>query len=328
MPWFDLPLEELREYKPVLDEPADFDAFWKQTLDEFAPGVPDVSFVPVDDDLYQQVEVQKIIFAGYANDPIHGWLLLPNGAGQALPCIVSYVGYGGGMGQAIEHTAPVAAGFAHMVMDTRGQGGTWGGGQTQDPHGSPSHHPGFMTKGIESRESYYYRRVYVDAVCAVRAIAQHPKIDVHRIAVNGGSQGGGLSIAAAALSGDTVRACCADVPFLCHFAKAITMTDRLPYAEIANYLKVYRGASEPVRRTLSYFDGVSLAARIQAPALFSAGLMDMVCPPSTVFAAYNRVPGEKDIAVYDFNEHEGGGAEQMLRRLRFFRRHLIEGEHT
>lgn len=327
MPWFDLPLDELRHYAPEINEPDDFDAFWQATLNEFAAEQPDVSFQPVNEACYAHVDVFDVTFAGYGGDTIRGWFLTPAGNAEQLPCIVSYVGYGGGRGEPIDHFVTPVAGFAHFVMDTRGQGASWSAGATADPAGTGSHQPGFMTKGIEARETYYYRRLYVDAVCAVRAAVQHPRVDTHRIAVNGASQGGGLAIAAAALSGDVVKACCADVPFLCHFQRAITLTEKLPYAEIARYLKVHRDRVAQVRKTLSYFDGVSMAAWIKAPSLFSAGLMDMTCPPSTIFAAYNRVTSEKEIAVYDFNEHEGGGSEHTLRRLKFLRRQLM-GERT
>lgn len=322
MAWFDMPLEQLREYNPEIIEPNDFDDFWQATLSEFTAEVPEVSFDRLDDELYQTIDVYFVTFSGYAGDPIQGWLILPKG-GENLPCVVSYIGYGGGMGEPLDHVGPSVAGFAYFVMDTRGQGAGWAPGRTPDPVGSHSAHPGFMTRGIEQRETYYFRRVYTDAVCAVRAVAQHPRIDVQNIAVSGGSQGGGLAIAAASLSGDAVKACCTDVPFMCHFSRAITMTDSMPYAEIANYLKIHRKSKERVLKTLSYFDCVSLAARIKAPTLFSVALMDQVCPPSTIFAAFNGMSAEKEIAVYEFNQHEGGGSLHVNRRLKFCREHLI-----
>ncbi|MBP7818378.1 MAG: acetylxylan esterase, partial [Phenylobacterium sp.] len=74
-----------------------------------------------------------------------------------------------------------------------------------------------------------------------------------------------------------------------------------------------------VLRTLSYFDGVNFAARARARALFSVGLMDTICPPSTVYAAYNHWAGDKDIRVWRFNNHEGGGDFQTVEKIRFLR---------
>jgi cephalosporin-C deacetylase len=67
--------------------------------------------------------------------------------------------------------------------------------------------------------------------------------------------------------------------------------------------------------TLSYFDGVNFAKRASAPALFSVALMDQVCPPSTVYAAYHAYRGVKDIVVYPFNDHEGGLSHQRLAQI-------------
>ncbi|MGW0654440.1 acetylxylan esterase, partial [Streptomyces umbrinus] len=107
-----------------------------------------------------------------------------------------------------------------------------------------------------------------------------------------------------------------DVPFLCDYPRATTLTDRDPYREIGNYLKTHRGRTEQVLRTLSYFDGVHFAARGRAPALFSAALEDQTCPPSTVFAAFNAWGhDDKAIEVYDFNDHEGGGPFQEAVKL-------------
>jgi cephalosporin-C deacetylase len=68
-------------------------------------------------------------------------------------------------------------------------------------------------------------------------------------------------------------------------------------------------------RTLSYFDGMSFAPRANCPALFSVALMDQICPPSTVYAAYNRYAGKKDIKIYEFNGHEGGQALHELEKM-------------
>ncbi|WP_203994530.1 acetylxylan esterase, partial [Sphaerisporangium rufum] len=201
MALFDLPLAELREYRPERDEPADFDAFWKQTLDEAATVDLAAEFTPYDAPL-SGVRVYDTTFAGWGGDPIKAWLLLPAGAGGPLPCVVHYLGYSCGRGLPIDHLAWPSAGFATLVVDTRGQGAAHIGlpGATGDPHGgSVPHAPGMMTRGILDPEQYYYRRVFTDAVRAVEVAAGHPEVDAERIAVAGASQGGGIAQAAAAL---------------------------------------------------------------------------------------------------------------------------------
>ena len=108
-----------------------------------------------------------------------------------------------------------------------------------------------------------------------------------------------------------------DVPYLCDFYRSVGVASRDPYLEISRYLSVHRGQQEQVFRTLSYFDGVHFAARARAPALFSVGLMDTICPPSSVYAAFNAYTGPKAIECYTFNDHEGGGPAQEAAQLRW-----------
>jgi cephalosporin-C deacetylase len=201
-------------------------------------------------------------------------------------------------------------------MDTRGQGSGWSVGETPDPDAGLPAEAGFLTRGIGSAESYYYRRVFVDAVRAVDAARSHPGVDATRVAVAGGSQGGAITIAAAAMC-DGLVAAMPDVPFLCNFRRAVSLTDANPYGELVRYLHTHRDRVEQVFGVLSYFDGVSLAARASASSLFSVALRDPICPPSTVFAAYNAYAGPKRIEVYDFNEHEGGGPFHQRTQLGF-----------
>lgn len=309
MPFFDLSREELAGYRPEVREPADFDEFWARTLRAHS-STGEVVLAPYESGL-SLVDTWDVTFPGYGGDPIKAWLTLPAGADGPLPGVVQFVGYGGGRGLPHEHLAWASAGYAHLVMDTRGQGSIWGtGGDTPDPAGTGPSVPGFMTRGIDSPESYYYRRVFVDAVRAVETLRGIAQVDESRVAVTGGSQGGGIAIAVAGLV-DGLVGVMPDVPFLCHFGRAVGLTDKDPYQEIVRYLAVHRGAEERVLTTLSYFDGVNFAARATAPALFSVAHHDMTCPPSTVFAARNRwADGLPEIVEYRFNQHEGGAGYQ------------------
>jgi len=313
--FFDLPLEELQTYKPPREEPGDFDAFWQSTLAEARAHPLDAQFKAVDSGL-QAVDVFDVTYAGYGGQPIKGWFILPAHRSGPLPCIVEYIGYGGGRGLPIDWLLWDSAGYAALVMDTRGQGSYWRTGDTPDiSEGADPHHPGFMTLGIQSPETYYYRRVFTDAVRAVEAARSHPAVDPAKIAVTGGSQGGGITLAVSGLVPDIALAM-PDVPFLCHYRRAVSITDSDPYHEITRYLKNHRDKIDAAFNTLSYFDGLNFAARSKAQALFSVGLMDDTCPPSTVYAAYNHYAGPKDIRVWTFNRHEGGESFQEFEKLK------------
>ena len=316
MPLYDLPLSELRAYAPDLAAPADLDQFWSATLAEARNYDLAATFAPVDSGL-TVIETFDTSFAGFGGAPIRGWLHLPTGRQRPLAAVVEFVGYGGGRGLAHEGILWAAAGYAHFVMDTRGQGSTWAVGTTPDPgaSGDPAH-PGFMTQGILDPSSYYYRRLITDAVRAVEAARSHPAVDARRVAVTGGSQGGGLTLATASLVDGLVGAM-PDVPFLCDFPRAISLMDADPYAEIGRYLKVHRDHVEQALATLAYFDMAIIGGRATAPALFSVGLMDETCPPSTVYAAFNRYGGPKEIVEYPFNDHEGGEGFHDVVKLRW-----------
>ena len=316
MPRFDLSPADLLTYAPDVREPGDFDAFWAATITESRRWDAAPQLVRVDTP-YTLVDVFDVTFAGFGGDPVKGWLTLPAGADGPLPAVVEFQGYGGGRGLPGERLGWAASGCAHLLMDTRGQGSMWGsGGDTPDPHGTgPS--SGFMTRGIEDPETYYYRRVFTDAVRAVDAVRSLAQVDADRVAVCGASQGGGIAIAAAGLS-ESVVAVMPDVPFLCHFERAVGLTGDDPYQEVVRYLAVHRGRDERVFETLSYFDGVNMAKRADAAALYSVALMDTVCPPSTVYAAFNRhATAAKQIEVYTHNGHEGGQAFQFAKQARF-----------
>jgi cephalosporin-C deacetylase len=320
---FDLPLDQLKCYMPDRTEPVGFDSFWDNTLAKTRSHPLNPLFIPVETGL-KLVEVFDVTFNGYNGQPIKGWFIIPKGIQTPIPCVVEYIGYGGGRGLPHEWLHWANAGYAHLVMDTRGQGSTWRTGDTPDPEmdGGNPQIPGFMTRGILKPETYYYRRVFVDAVRAVETARSHRLVDPQRIAVTGGSQGGGIALAAAGLIPD-ISIAMPDVPFLCHFQRAVEIVDSDPYNEIVRYCKTHREKIDVVFNTLSYFDGMNFAVRSKATALFSVGLMDTICPPSTVFAAFNHYAGPKEIRIWKFNNHEGGEAFQSYEKIKFMNEKLV-----
>jgi cephalosporin-C deacetylase len=176
-----------------------------------------------------------------------------------------------------------------------------------------------MTRGILKPDTFYYRRVFTDAIRAVEAARTHPAVDSDRIAVAGISQGGGIALAVSSLVPD-LSAALIDVPFLCSYRRATEIVDSSPYNEISRYLLRQRDKVEIAFQTLDYFDGVNFAAHANTPALFSVGLMDETCPPSTVFAAFNHYSGEKEIRIWPYNHHEGGENFQTMEKVKFLGR--------
>ncbi|QKS22097.1 acetylxylan esterase [Curtobacterium sp. Csp1] len=295
-----MPLDQLRAYRPEVRRPADLDAFWADTI--AAARTAGAGTAPA-------LDVQDLTFPGFGGDPVRAWVSRPAGtADQDLPVVVEFLGYGGGRGLPGERVSWALAGFVHVVMDTRGQGSGWGsGGDTPDPHGSVPHVGGWMASGVDAPANHYYRRVFTDAVRLVEAVRTLPGVDVDRIALTGGSQGGGIK----------------DVAFLCDWEHGTAVAVGGPYLELATHLSVHRDDVDRVWDTVAYFDGVHFAERISAPALFSVALMDDVVPPRTTFAAYNALgSADHEIAVYPYNGHEGGGFRHWERQVAFLRERL------
>jgi cephalosporin-C deacetylase len=119
MAFVDMTLKDLRDYLPARTEPADFDAFWTATLAAAREFDLDARFVPVETRL-STVAVEDVTFNGFGGQPIKGWLVRPRDAGEPLPAVVSYVGYGGGRGLPHDHLLWASAGYAQLVTDTRG----------------------------------------------------------------------------------------------------------------------------------------------------------------------------------------------------------------
>lgn len=319
MPIIDWPLQRLKEYKPEPPKPADLDRFWEATLTEARRAALNPAVEPLDYPV-DGLDARRVHFDGWRGARICAWFIGKRGA-KARPTIVFYHGYSGNKGQISDYLGWALQGYTVMAVDVRGQSG-----DSNDPGEYPSGHvKGWMTQGITAPETYYYRGAYVDCVRALDFARSQPEVDPRRIAVTGGSQGGGLSLAVAALDGKVALAM-PDIPYLCHFRRAIEVTDAEPYNELATYINRYPDREDSVYNTLAYVDNLNLVDRITCPVLMSVGLRDNVTPPSTIFAAYNNLPvDDKELRIYPYGGHEGYPTHQ-IHKLAWARRILRPGD--
>jgi len=319
MPIFDMPLEELRKYRPSQTKRPDFDRFWDETLALAADLPLNVRLEPVE---YPAVGVRvfKMWYEGWDHARICGWYLLPE-QDPPFPALVQYHGYSGNKGEIYALLPWILQGYAVLALDVRGQSG-----ESTDPTVYSSGHVlGWMTQGILDEHEYYYRGVFVDCIRALDALATRPEIDMSRVGVMGISQGGGLTLAVAALDHRPILAM-PEVPYLCHYRRAVLMAEKNPYLEFADYLRRYPDREERVFRTLTYFDNLNLADRIRCPVLITVGLQDTICPPSTIFAVYNHLECEKEIKIYPYHDHDGGRNVHWEHKFRWARRYLLDGD--
>src|SRR6476659_3810358 len=151
LPLFDLPLAELRTHRTAAEEPEDLDGFWTRALDSSRSRAPEPRVDRYEAATYGALDAYDLTFGGADGDPVRAWYLRPAGAADtALPCRVTFVGYGGGRDLPAAHALYPACGYATLVMDTRAQGGRWSAGHTPDPGAGESgpEHPGVLTRGL------------------------------------------------------------------------------------------------------------------------------------------------------------------------------------
>ncbi len=297
---YDMPLEQLRQYRPNLDAEPDLRAFWDESLGQMSDEPWDEAMEGVEYPA-NGIVMAQVSYRGFRGAALHAWYARPAGQ-ELLPGLVLYHGYNWNYEGGIHEVANWALhGYAVLGLSVRGQQGS--GTSVPSPHG---HVAGWMTEGILDPQSYYYRGAYLDAVRAVEWLSRRPEVDRSRIGITGGSQGGGLTLAVAALSSIPTVAV-AEYPYLAHFRRAVDIAPAGPYGELTEFLRQNGDprVEEQVFRTLSYFDVMNLAPWIMQPTLVSVGLIDQLTPPSTIFAAFNHIGSkEKRIQVYRYFGHE------------------------
>lgn len=300
-------IEDLHRYLPPLTNDSDtVDRFWDAVSARYGTK-PLNSTIHAADSPMSGVDVYHVAYEGFDDTPIHGWYLVPAFLKQEkYPCVVIYQGYTGDKGLPERYAPWLLLGYAVFAVDPRGQGGETGNRLNYDGGGSK----GWITQNITDKDRCYYLAVAVDSAKAVDWVSSRPEIDPGKIAVMGGSQGGGLALLTTAINGK-VSLAIADIPNMCHMDFGI-MNSTGSLTEAAEYVKRNPRQLESVLDTLSYFDIMNLAHRIRVPVHISVGLKDLVCWPETVFAAYNRMNGEKTIEVHPFSGHEVGEHQQRL----------------
>lgn len=297
MPSIDMPLEQLRQYRPSLYREPDFESFWDATIAEALRQPSNAELIPYSLPI-RGLECYAVRFDGFQGGRIAGWYLRPESSGK-FPGLCVYHGYSGRGLRPLDLIPYAAQGMCVLSMDCRGQNG-----QSQDAAVYPEgHYQGWMTQGIRAPQTYYYRFVYADALRALELLAQREEVDADRLAITGVSQGGGITLAVAALSDRPILAL-SDVPFLCDYRRAIAITPAAPYTEIPAFLKTNPHLHETAIRTLSYFDNLNLAPWIKCRTVISNCLCDDVCPPSTIYAVFHHITAEKQIEVYPYHKHE------------------------
>lgn len=296
----DMPLEELQKYKPEQNKEKDFDEFWEKTLgaakaEDLKPKIERVNYC------VKEIEAYKAYYDGFGGARICGWYLLPKSVKPPFPVLLWFHGYGDNKQKINYYLKWLLMGYAVFAIDIRGQNG-----ESVDNRYYPAPSAtGYMTKGIFDKNEYYYRFVYVDCIRAIDFLSSREEIDISRLCITGISQGGGLTLATAALD-SRPKIAIAEIPYLCHYRRSVEWAEDFPnitYNEFQNIIRKFPEREEEMFKTLSYFDNINLADRIKARTIVSCAMKDTCCPPSTVFAVYNQITASKQMIKMPYYGH-------------------------
>jgi cephalosporin-C deacetylase len=302
MPLFEMPLEKLKSYNGRNPRPADFDAYWDRALSELDSTDPQPELVPHPSPA-RFAECFDLWFTGVGQARIHAQYVRPRSEGPHA-AVLKFHGYSGRAGDWFIQLPWAAQGLVTAALDVRGQGGL-----SEDVGGvEGTTLRGHIIRGLGGDpDKLLFRQVFLDTVQLARVVMSFPEVDSKRVGAMGASQGGGLTLACAALEPRIVRA--APVyPFLCDYQRVWEMDLAVEaYEELTYYFK--RFDPTHVREletftTLGYIDVQHLAPRITANVLMTTALMDTVCPPSTQFAVYNKIKAPKEMVLYPDFGHE------------------------
>lgn len=300
---FDMPLEELKTYQGRNPCPDDFDAYWDQALAEMQAIDPQVELVPADFKV-PFAECSHIYFTGVGGARVHAQLLQPKNSGEAHPAVLMFHGYSQNAGDWSEKLAYVAMGYTVAALDCRGQGGL-----SEDTGGVVGWTlKGHIVRGLaDSPEKLLYRQIFLDTAQLARIVMDMPDVDENRVGATGGSQGGGLTLACAALE-PRLKLAAPVFPFLCDYQRFWELDlETSAYSELQDYFRRFdprHEREEELFTRLGYVDVQFLAPRIKAEVLMFVSLMDKVCPPSSQFAAYNKIQAKKSMVIYPDFGHE------------------------
>lgn len=300
---FDMPYDDLLGYTGNNPRPDDFDEYWDKALAELATTDPRAELVPAAFAV-PFARCEHLYFTGTGGERVHAKLVRPLLDGEPGPAVLRFHGYGGESAQWTDLLAHAARGHTIADLDVRRQVGYY----TDDMHPNEftlMHH---VVSGLDrGPDDLLYKHIFLDTVRLAQLVMDLEAVDPARVATTGASQGGGLSLACAALE-PRIALVASIYPFLSDYRRAYDLTlDTEPYNEIATWFRKrdprHQRETEVFTR-LGYIDIQNLAPRIRARVDLSVGLEDQVCPPSTQFAAYNKIVSEKSVRLYPDHGHD------------------------
>lgn len=312
MPVFEMPLDQLIVYQGTNPKPADHQAYWERGLAQMRALGTDCELKPA---AFRApgVDCYDLYFIGVGGARVYAKLLIPQDKDNC-PALVRFHGYSGDSGDWMHHLAYAKAGFVVAAMDCRGQGG-----KSQDVGGVLGNTlNGQIIRGLDDPDpdKLLTRALFLDAAQLARIVMALPQVDATRVGATGGSQGGALTLACAALE-PRIKRLAPVYPFMCDYQRVWNMDLAVAaYNELREFFRRFdpqHKREEAIFTKLGYIDLQHLAHRIKGDTLMLVGLMDTICPPSTQFAAYNKIAADKRYELWPDFGHEGlPGGDDMI----------------
>jgi cephalosporin-C deacetylase-like acetyl esterase len=285
---------------PSLPVPEDFDDFWKEQkarLKEI-PYRPELTPVKSPSETIECFDVQ---IPCAPPRPVSGYFAKPVGAkARRLPAML-FVHGAGVRSSSLNEVVNAVKKYNVLAMDINAHGIPNGQSDSFYKNLSEGELKGYPSFGRESREKCYFLGMFLRLVRAMEFLTKQPEWDGKTLIVVGSSQGGGQAIAAAALD-SRVTLISAGVPALCdHSGKIINRINGWPKL----VPDIDKRPDSIVLDAARYFDAMNFAARVKATAIVSVGFIDSTCPPTSVYAAYNNLPGKKRLVIEPLMGHTG-----------------------
>lgn len=299
----DMPLEQLRDYMGINPCPDDFDAYWDAALNEMRQVDADIEISPSPFKT-SYADCFDLYFTGVRGARVYSKLLIPKDIKQKCPALVSFHGYTGASGDWTNYLPYAAQGFVVAAMDCRGQGG-----RSQDTSGVlGTTFGGLIVRGLDDApENLYFRHVFLDTAQLACIVMGMDQVDPDRVGAFGGSQGGALTLACAALVPE-IKKIASVFPFLSDYKRVWELdVETSAYREIRDFFRRFDPLHEredTLFKRLGYIDVHLLARRVHAHTLMALCLRDDICPPSTQFAAYNNLAAPKQNLFFPDYGHE------------------------
>ncbi len=300
----DLKPEELYKYNGSSPCPEDIDSFWDESIKEMEALDPQAELVPAKFQ-FNNAELFDLYFTGVDGSRIHAKYLRPAGK-KNCPAVFEFHGYTGKAQDFSGLMKYPAAGMCVAALDVRGQAG-----ESEDlgvVPGNTQH--GHIIRGLDadSPKDLLFRKIFLDTAQIVRIVEKFDEVDETRLYSTGGSQGGALSLACASLS-PQIKKAASWYPFLSDYYRVwmMDLAERA-YVELKEYFRNFDPRHErenEIFMRLGYIDIQNITKRIKAEVKMFTGLRDDVCPPSTQFAAYNKITSPKQVLLYPDFGHEG-----------------------